>query len=291
MRKAAIDIGSNSIRLLVGDVENGKVWVVAQRLRTTRLGKTEKGGCLNPEAVARTLAALAEFREILADYGLDKKPVVAATSAVREAADGEQFKKRIAEELGWELQVLSGEEEAQKSYLGAAAVAAAENSNVAVIDVGGGSTELIFSAADGAISGRSVPVGAVRLHSGEVSRNDLPQVLSPLQKLYGGSGKAMTFVGVGGTITSLAAMKRRLQVYCREEINGVVLTKAELSAYYNELTALSAEEILKRYPLLKNREDIIADGIAIYLALFEMLDFTEIIVSDAGILDGLLLTT
>ena len=100
MMKAAIDIGSNSIRMLVGNVEDGVVQVEAQYLRTTRLGKTEKGGNLNPEAVERTLAALAEFHEILQVYGLEKNPVVAATSAVREAADGVDFKKKIADRLG-----------------------------------------------------------------------------------------------------------------------------------------------------------------------------------------------
>lgn len=287
MMKAAIDIGSNSIRMLVGDAADGRVRMTAQYLRTTRLGKTAKGGSLNPEAVERTLAALAEFHEILQSCGLEKKPVVAATSAVREAADREDFKKKIADRLGWDLQILTGEEEARYSYKGAAA--AAGTKPAAVIDVGGGSTELIFSDADGAICGRSVAVGAVRLHSGEVKRADLPQVLAPLQELYEQSGAAMTFVGVGGTITSLAAMKKRLTAYSRAEINGVVLTKAELTAYYNELTALNGEEILQRYPLLQNREDIITDGIAVYLALAELLGFDEIIVSDAGILDGLLL--
>lgn len=289
MKKAAIDIGSNSIRLLVGDVQNGKVRVVVQHLRTTRLGKTEKGGNLRPEAVDGTLAALKEFRKILEDYGLEKNPAVAATSAVREAADGEQFRQKVLSELGWNLRILTGAEEAEQSYRGAAAAAGDANGVVAVIDVGGGSTELIFPAADGAVCGRSVPVGAVRLHSGEVSRGDLPQILAPLQQLYRTSRKPFAFVGVGGTITSLAAMKKHLQVYSREEINGVNLTKAELTAYYNELTVLSGEKILKKYPLLKNREDIIADGISIYLALFEMLGFAEITVSDAGILDGLLL--
>ncbi len=289
MKKAAVDIGSNSIRLLVGDVQEGKVQVLAQHLRTTRLGKTEKGGYLSPEAVDRTISALKEFREILAGYGLEKNPAVVATSAVREAADGEQFRQKILSQLGWDLRILTGAEEAEQSYRGAAAAAGDADGAVAVIDVGGGSTELIFPAADGSICGRSVPVGAVRLHSGEVSRWDLPQALAPLQRLYGTSCRKLTLVGVGGTITSLAALKKRWQVYSRAKINGVKLTKAELTAYYNELTELSGEEILKRYPLLKNREDIIADGISIYLALFELLDLAEITVSDAGILDGLLL--
>ena len=285
MMKAAVDIGSNSIRLLIGDVENGTVRAVEQHLRTTRLGKTAKGGNLNQDAVARTLVALAEFKEILCKYGLQDSPVVAATSAVREAADKDSFARLIDEKLGWQLRILSGQEEAAFSYAGATSVVAVP---AAVIDVGGGSTELIF-AKDSEIVGKSVPVGAVRLHLAEVGATELPCMLKPLADLYAQRQGSLIFVGVGGTITSLAAMKLGLKEYCREKINGTVITAAELLAYYKELKAMTHEEILAKYPLLQNREDIICHGVAVYLALADLLPMKEIVVSDAGILDGLLL--
>ncbi|MGI5824617.1 MAG: hypothetical protein ACOX7J_03510 [Bacillota bacterium] len=285
MIKAAVDIGSNSVRLLIGQVENGRVLALSQHLRTTRLGKTVKGGRLNAEAVARTLAALADFKKIVDKFGVRDNPVVAATSAVREAADKDDFARLILENFGWDLEILSGESEAEMSYLGATSVV---EEAAAVIDVGGGSTELIF-AEDGKITGKSAPVGAVRLHLGEAKREDLPMILEPLKKLFDRKKGSKTLVGVGGTITSLAAMKHKLREYSRQSINGTVITKEELASYYNELRQLEAAEILKKYPLLKNREDIICDGIAIYLVLADLLAFREIIVSDAGILDGLLL--
>ena len=132
-------------------------------------------------------------------------------------------------------------------------------------------------------------MGAVRLHGGEVEKEQLPEVLQPLKALYETATEPLAMVGVGGTITSLAAMKKQLTEYSREEINGTVISKDDLETYYQELSSLSNEEILAKYPLLKNREDIICDGIAIYLALADLLGFSQITVSDAGILDGLLL--
>lgn len=286
MIKAAIDIGSNSVRMLVGEIKNGSIKVIGQYLRTTRLGKTAQGGSLNDEAVRRTLRVLAEFKTILKKYDIEKKPLVAATSAVREAADREQFKRMILDSLGWELQILSGAEEAAYSYRGAVSVVDAP---AVVVDVGGGSTELICQSG-GKIFAKSVPAGAVRLYNGEIEPNDLPQLLNPLKAIGQAAPQNAVLVGVGGTITSLAAIKSGLRVYCRSQINGVKFTRAEIAAYYNELKALTAAEILAKYPLLAEREDIICSGIKIYLELFELLGFGEIVVSDAGILDGLLLS-
>lgn len=285
MKKAAIDIGSNSIRMLIGEVKENNVVALEQHLRTTRLGKTEKGGCLNKDAVTRTILALGEFKEILKNHNLADKPIVAATSAVREAADKEDFRQLIKKDLDWDLQILSGEEEAERSYLGASSIV---KEKAAVIDVGGGSTELIFADC-GQVYGQSVPVGAVRLHSGEVKNADLGQVLEPLKALYKKSAEPLVLVGVGGTITSLAAMKNNLKTYTREAVNGTIITRADLENFYAEITSMNGAEILQKYPLLKNREDIIGDGISIYLELFKLIDCDKITVSDAGILDGLLI--
>ncbi len=283
-RRGAIDIGSNSVRLLIGQVEEGYLTVNRQELRTTRLGKTPKGEPLDREAVAKTLSALEEFRRILQEMNIVEPPVVAATSAVREAADGDAFARLLTERLGWRLRILTGADEARYSYVGAAAVV---GENAAVLDVGGGSTELIVRKKTG-ICCRSVPVGAVRLHLGEIQRRQLPLLLRPLAE-SAGEQLETPFVGVGGTITSLAAMKNHLVEYRREWINGTVLTQTELRAYGQEADTLAPQELLARYPLLQKRGDILGDGIAIYLALMELLGFSRIVVSDAGILDGLLL--
>lgn len=285
MKKAAIDIGSNSVRMLIGEVKEGKVYVLEQHLRTTRLGKTAKGGYLNNQAVGRTLDVLVEFKAVLEKYNLQSNPITVATSAVREAADKEDFRRLIKTSLGWNLQILSGEDEARFSYIGAAAVI---KENAAVVDVGGGSTELIYSE-NGKIYGQSVPVGAVRLHNGEVNKNEFIRMLQPLKNLYAKSEEPLVLVGVGGTVTSVAAMKNNLTEYTREAVNGTVITEGDLQSFYTEISAMSDYEVLKKYPLLKNREDIICDGILIYMAIFQLLGCKRIIAADSGILDGLLL--
>lgn len=285
MKKVAIDIGSNSVRMLIGEVKEGKVYVLEQHLRTTRLGKTAKGGYLNKQAVGRTLDALTEFKAVLEKYNLQFNPITVATSAVREAADKEYFRRLIKTTLGWNLQILSGEDEARFSYIGAAAVI---KENAAVVDVGGGSTELIYSE-NGKIYGQSVPVGAVRLRNGEVDKNELFRILQPLKNLYAKSEEPLVLVGVGGTVTSVAAMKNNLTKYTREAVNGTVITEGDLQSFYTEISAMSDYEVLKKYPLLKNREDIICDGILIYMAIFQLLGCKKIISADSGILDGLLL--
>lgn len=284
MIRSAIDIGSNSVRLLIGEVADDKVLALEQHLYTTRLGRTKKGEKLDALAVEKTISALKKFESIINKY-VAAKPIVVATSAVREAADKADFSDLIYRELGWELKILSGEEEAKLSFKGATSIV---RENAAVIDVGGGSTELIIDL-DGKIIGKSVAVGAVRLNLGEIKRENLRSELLPLKANYVSMESKIIFVGVGGTITSLAAMKKKLNNYDRNKVNGCIITKFDLLTYYDELKKMTAEETIKKYPLLKNREDIICDGIEVYLALADLLGFKEITVSDAGILDGLLL--
>lgn len=284
--RAAIDIGSNTVRLLIGEVQAGRVQVKHQQLFTTRLGETAVGGKLSPRGRAKTIAALKEFAKVMQAEGVYEPPIVAATSAVREAADGADFQAEVRRELGWELTILSGEEEAACSYAGAASVG---QGDAAIIDVGGGSTELICRQPGGEIRGQSVKVGAVRLYLGEVQEADLPKVLSGLLPVLPQDGKPRQFISVGGTITLLAALLAGITVYDREAVSGRVVTVAELQNLQAELLPLTPAERLQKYPMLTGREDVICAGIAIYLQLAALLQTTEFVASDAGLLDGLLL--
>lgn len=283
--RAAIDIGSNTVRLLLGEVIDGRVNARHQQLFTTRLGDCRVGGCLSPAGRAKTLAALREFAAVMAAWGVAEPPIVAATSAVREAADGADFQREVREALGWELHILTGEQEAQCSYAGAASVG---QGNAVVIDVGGGSTELICKTADGQITGKSVKVGAVRLYRGEVAAAELRGLLQPLTAVLPEDGQR-EFVSVGGTITMLAAMLLNLSEYSREAVSGYRMSVERLRALLAELAPLTPAERLQKYPLLAGREDIIIAGLTIYLQLAELLPAAEFIASDAGLLDGLLL--
>lgn len=282
--RAGIDIGSNSVRLLIGEVEGGRVNAHYQDLRITRLGDTKVGGRLSEQGKAKTLAAMREFAEAMERFGVVEQPIVAATSAVREAADGADFAREVKETMGWDLRILSGEQEAACSYAGAASVG---QENSVVIDVGGGSTEIICRAADGEVIGKSVRVGAVRLFSGEVAQEDLRATLLPLLAVVP-KGRH-DFVSVGGTITMLAAMKLGLTEYSREAVSGYRMTVDMLADLLAELAPLSAAERLVRYPMMSGREDIIIAGLQIYLELADLLAAEEFIASDAGLLDGLLL--
>lgn len=286
--RAAIDIGSNTVRLLIGEVKDGCVLAAHQQLYTTRLGNTTVGGSLSPVGREKTLAALKNFATVLEEWQVSEKPIVAATSAVREAADGADFAREVKQQLGWDLHILSGEQEAAFSYAGAASVGQA---GAVVIDVGGGSTEVICLGEDGEVFGKSVKVGAVRLFSGEVAMADLEQCLLPLADVLPKAklGDKRTFVSVGGTITMLAAMLLDLQEYSREAVSGYCMGVAKLQELLAELMPMTPAERLQRYPQLAGREDIIISGLQIYLELSKILGADEFIASDAGLLDGLLL--
>lgn len=298
--QAAIDIGSNTVRLLIGEVAAGRVQVHSQALLTTRLGNTKVGERLSVEGRQKTIDALQQFAEQLRQAGVEQPPVVAATSAVREAADGADFQQEVQQKLGWQLQILSGAEEAACSFAGAASVlepkpGPAERlgsgralEQVAVIDVGGGSTELICQQPGGRILGKSVRVGAVRLFNDEARPEDLPQLLAQLVP-ENGLGQVKHFISVGGTITLVAALLENIAEYRREAVSGRAVSRAEIVALRELLAPLSPAARLQRYPMLLGREDIIIAGLTIYLALADLLGAAEFVASDAGLLDGLLL--
>lgn len=295
MLQAAIDIGSNTVRLLLGEVVDGQVAVHSQALLTTRLGNTRVGERLSGEGREKTIAALQTFKRQIEAAGVSVPPRVAATSAVREAADGADFQQEVWQKLGWRLEILSGEEEADCSYAGAASVLAGLAGGwgePVIIDVGGGSTELICRRADGQVVGQSVKVGAVRLFNGEVPPAELSDRLAALLAvLPGGASKpgAYRFVSVGGTITLVAALLAGISEYRREAVSGRIVSREELAGLCAELQPLSPAQRLQKYPMLQGREDIIIAGLTIYLTLADLLAATEFIASDAGLLDGLLL--
>ena len=291
--QAAIDIGSNTVRLLIGEVVAGSVNVHSQALLTTRLGNTRVGDRLSSEGRAKTIEALRQFKQQIAAAGVKQPPVVAATSAVREASDGADFQQEIWQQLGWRLQILSGDVEAACSYTGAASVlnqlTGAADGQPVIIDVGGGSTELISQQPDGTIFGKSVKVGAVRLFNGEVAQEDLRPMLAELLTVLPVVDRPYRFVSVGGTITLVAALLAGIEVYDRSAVSGRRVSRAEIERLCADLQPLTPAERLQKYPLLQGREDIILAGLNIYLTLADLLGAAEFIASDAGLLDGLLL--
>ncbi len=283
--RGAIDIGSNTVRLLIGEKVQDKIEVCCGRVITTRLAAKDRRAPLSLEAKNRTLAALLSFQKILQEWQVTEPPRVIATSAMREAADGAVFAEEIRQKTGWPVQILTGEEEAAFSYHGAASVA---RRSCLVLDVGGGSTELAWETITGKITGKSLPIGAVRLRElgQEWQKAELAGFLAPL---WEGVPRALPLVGVGGTVTTLAAMALELKEYSRRAVSGYCFGHGELLTLGEAISSLSLAKRRQKWPLLQDREDIILEGLAIVLQVMAAGGITEITVSDAGILDGILL--
>ncbi|MGI6711944.1 MAG: Ppx/GppA family phosphatase [Bacillota bacterium] len=287
--RAAIDIGTNSLRLLVGtrDQDQGKVCVVEQIVQETRLGTGIKKRILNPEAINRTIDALKYFQHILLqNYGIREGAIV-ATSAVRDAENKEEFINRVFDSTGWRVRVLSGEEEAKLSYYGALSAIPFFHGVPVVIDIGGGSTEIIFRCLEG-IQTVSINIGAVRLaekmHPADYLRKIISAGLERMDIPYESS-----FVGVGGTVTTAAAISFFVQEYSREAIHGRILSLEGIREIKNKLAKMTLSERERVIGLTAKRADIIVPGLTILIIVMEMLGAGKIWVSDAGLLDGLIL--
>lgn len=284
--QAAVDIGTNSIRLLIGQVTAGQVRPVATLLATTRLGEGATGRLL-PEAISRTVTGLGAFKKKLAAYAVDRVKVV-ATSAVREASNAEQFIKAVSAKLGWEVQILSGTAEAALSYRGAVSGLTVAAQPVVVLDIGGGSTEFTYARPDGLVTW-SYPLGAVRCSEQATSRKLIRQTLQPALSQLRALG-LFTLVGTGGTVTSLVAMEKKLRIYDPKQVHGAILSKETVDRWQRHIQSLSMTARQQIVGLQLERADIIEAGVAILGAVLNDLAIPEIIVSEADLLYGLLLS-
>jgi len=286
VRIAAIDIGTNSTRLLVADVVGESVHTVETKLITTRLGEGIGGGLLLPGAIERTLEAIGCFYDTSLQLGA-QRVVAAATSAVRDAANRSAFLELVRQRFGLAVWVLSGQEEAALSYRGVLSGLPVEPQSTVVVDVGGGSTELIWNE-NGKPACVSVNAGAVRMTGSGWSEPNIADVLKPaLDMLRGFPVSCLT--GVGGTVTTLAAVDQGLTVYNPLLIHGYCLTAGAIQRIYEMLKSLSIEE-RKRLPGLQpERADIIVAGVAIVKAVLDGIGLDRLLVSECDILHGLVL--
>lgn len=286
MRVAAIDIGSNSVRLLVAGVEGGAVTPLKTNLITTRLGQGIEDKYLLPEAMERTKKAVEQFlREA---RKLEPLSIVAgATSAVRDAKNGNDFVNLVKNQLGLKVNILSGTEEAYLTYRGVLAGLKMENNQMAVIDLGGGSTEFIWPGRE-EMNRESVDVGAVRATEGGYGNDKIIDLLKPvLDRIF--AAKPYDLVGVGGTVTNLAAMSLGLKVYDSSRVHGYRLTLAKVQELLNTLSGKTIEERKKIPGLQPERADIIEAGTRIVYLIMDYLQMTSMKVSEADILYGLAL--
>lgn len=294
---AAVDCGTNSVRLLLSRVSGGRLVEVDRRLHITRLGQgVDATGRFHPEALARTLAAMADFGAQLDRLAVTHRRVV-ATSAARDAANSAEFFAGARERLGVEAEIIPGEEEARLSYAGAVSALPGLAEPVLVMDIGGGSTELV-AGRDGRIkSAVSLDIGSVRLRERLLSSDPpLPEqvaaAVAHVDGLLDTCGvhfdEVATWVGVGGTVTSLSALAQGLSTYDRRLVHGSVVARTELDALTTRLLAMQVAEVSDLPTMVPGRADVICAGALICQRVSSRLG-GDLTVSEADILDGLVL--
>lgn len=279
--KAAIDIGSNSLRLLITDRNK----VVRQDVCETKLGEGFREGELTSASISRTLDVLEKWKRETLAAGIPDVTVF-ATSAVRDAANRDEFASLVRNRTGENLRILSGEEEAWYSFSGAVGGFDFPKENCLLIDIGGGSTELA-GFENGKLKGISMPFGAVRWKVMAYRRSEVKQKMSAQITLCR-FDNVKHYIGVGGTITTAGAVLGEISSYSREAIHGKSLDYTLLEKLKRNLSALPLEERKKVTGLPEARADIILYGLEILEILFEILNIPQLYISDWGILDGIL---
>ena len=294
-----MDIGTNSFRLLVAEVEDGRLHRLAHDLVTVRLGEgLGASGLLAPAAMIRAEAALARFVGTMASYPLQSLRVC-ATHAVRSATNREEFLQRVEPLIGIRVEVLSGEEEARLALLGTLSALPEERRRypLVLLDVGGGSSEVILQRTAGSEPrGMSLPLGAVGLCEEfgadcAAMREKIRATLAPaLWSFFGGEmlGQTSLLVATGGTATSLAALAQGLDSYDAKQVQNYCLSQARLDSLVARLACLSPGERNGLPTLADGRGDIIVAGAMILQELQQALA-SPVLVSDAGFLEGILL--
>ncbi len=294
---AAVDCGTNSTRLLVlGDGRQ-----VVRLMRITRLGQgVDSAGILDGAAIARTLAVLQEYRGVLDRHGV-RAVRMAATSAVRDAANGAEFLDAASHVIGVPAELLSGEEEGRLAFAGATSDLPPSDGVRVVVDIGGGSTELIAGTGR-AIGVVSLDVGCVRLTErffhhdpplpeelaacDELVAAELDRAARTLPALEGG-GLAACLVGLAGTVSTLSMLDQGLHEYDWGRVHHSVLELAGVERWCATLIAEPSSSRARRPGMAEGREDVIAAGVLVLREVMRRFGFSRCLVSETDILDGL----
>jgi exopolyphosphatase / guanosine-5'-triphosphate,3'-diphosphate pyrophosphatase len=312
MRVAAIDCGTNSIRLLVADATegadgtdrtdgtdgSGSLRDVAREMRIVRLGQdVDRTGVLAPEAIERTRLALGDYAATVRSLAAQRVRMV-ATSAVRDAANREEFAAMVRATLGADVEVISGAEEAELSFVGAVGGLGVVSPPVLVADIGGGSTELVVGSGPTDLRAGSMDVGAVRmterhLHADPPTTEQVAAAQADISAALDRAAlevpltTAHTFVGVAGTITTVAALALGLNRYDSERIHGTVLRADQIEQVAGELLTMTHEQRAAHAVIHPGRVDVIAAGALILQSVLRRVGMASLTVSERDILDGI----
>ena len=297
MRVAAVDCGTNSVRLLIRDLPGQELH---REMRIVRLGEgVDRTGFLAPQALSRTRDALEAYAAVCASLGVDKTRMV-ATSATRDASNRSDFVDMVVATLGVEPEVISGHDEAALSFRGATFGLAPHDGPFLVMDIGGGSTELVLGTT-AVEAARSIDVGCVRLTERHL-RSDPPTpgeiaaatadvdaaLLSALETVP--ASRARTAVGLAGSVTTVAALALELTSYQPEVIHLSRVSRDQVARITADLLAMSHDERSRLPVMHPGRVDVIGGGALVLDRAMELLSLDEIVVSESDILDGIALS-
>lgn len=301
MRLAGVDIGTLTCRLLIADVDAERRLVERRAdRRMLRLGEgVDRTQTLRPEAMARVVETLREWRAAIDAAGVQGE-IAVATSAVRDAKNRDEFLALVKDAAGFSVEVISGEEEARRTLLGIRAGLPADVSGILGLDIGGGSTEFIVDIPGRAPIVRSVELGVVRLvervlHGDPPSALEIREARSLIRRSVEAVRPALdglegtTFLGTAGSITTLTAMAQGLAVYQPARVHNYRLSWAAICRLEGEILKRTRADRRGMRGLEPGREDVIAAGVLILRGVMEALGYSECLVSDYGLREGVLI--
>ncbi len=297
MRVAAIDCGTNSIRLLIADIDGNNFREVVRDMEIVRLGQgVDETGQFHPDAIARTLAAVDKFAAEIAKRGVEKIRFC-ATSATRDATNRHLFVDGVRERLGIELEVISGDEEAALSFAGAIKDLDPSNGPFLVVDIGGGSTEFVFGTST-VEAARSVNIGCVRMTERhfasdpataeqiELARTDIQAAIAQAAAVVPIT-TANTLVAVAGTATTVAAAALDLPEYDRYAIHLSRISAQQTHDAATMFATSNREQRLALGYMHPGRVDVIAAGSLVLSEIMKATGASEFVASESDILDGM----
>jgi len=303
-RYAAIDCGTNAIRLLVADVIDGELVEILREMRTVRLGEgIDATGEFTSPALTRTFAAVDEYAALIDELGVESLRMV-ATSASRDARNAQDFVDGVRQRLGIDPEVIAGEQEAELSFTGAVRglPPSALQWPVLVADIGGGSTEFVLGGLRGTQqhieAAVSVDVGCVRmterhLHSDPPSDDEIDATVETIDAILDQAfarvpiEEVCTFVGLAGSVTTVAALAHELDEYDPELIHGSVTSLGQIEAVTASLLAMTKSERAALTVMHPGRVDVIAGGALVLRQILRQLPVESVIASETDILDGI----
>ena len=300
MKIGTIDIGTNSMRLLIADYKNNKIENRKKYINITRIGQgVDDKGYITEEALERNLNALKEFADKCIEEKCEKVYCM-GTSALRDSKNGQDFVDRAKELTNIDVKIICGEEESNLGFMGVLEGAGGDKSNyILVLDIGGGSTEFIVGNEDGIKFCKSENVGALRMTEKFITTDPISDeefskmsgfiektISSTLDKIKG--MHVSKLVGIGGANTSLSAMNQQLEVYSMEKVHNSVVTKKDLEKILQNLKKMTLSDKKTIKGLQPKRADIITAGVKILHIVMEKLEIEKIMISEYDNLEGLI---